>query len=78
MIAPYNDAYLLNKTVHEYMLVYVDPTTTLKCPGINQDFTLTKLDRLCGDTRKLFQRFLCVGKPSYTLSGLMYIMQELY
>ena len=60
------------------MRVYVDPVITLKCPGINQIFTLTRLDRLCEDTRKLLQRFLAVGKPSYTFSGLMYVMQELY
>ena len=78
MIAPYGDAYLLNKTVRKYMRVYVDPVITLKCPGINQVFTLTRLDRLCEDTRKLLQRFLAVGKPSYTFSGLMYVMQELY
>ena len=78
MIAPYGNAYLLNRTVRKYMRVYVDPVITLKCPGINQVFTLTRLDRLCQDTRKLLQRFLAVGKPSYTFSGLMYAMQELY
>ena len=78
MIAPYGDAYLLNRTVRKYMQVYVDPVITLKYPGINQVFTLTRLDRFCEDTRKLLQQFLAVGKPSYTFSGLMYVTQELY
>ena len=78
MIAPYSDAYELNKAVRKYMWVYVDPLTAIKYPGINRKFTLTKLDKLCEDTRKSLRRFLVVRKPDYTLSGLMYVTEELY
>ena len=78
MIAPYGDAYLLNRTVRKYMRVYINPTIPLKCPGINQVFTFTRLDRLCTDTTQHLQRFWAVGKPSYTFHGLMYGTQELY
>ena len=78
MIAPYNDANSLNRTLRKYMRVYIDPNMTLKHPGMNEVFTLTKLDKLCHDAKRLLQRFLAAGKPGYTLSGLMYVKEELH
>ena len=50
----------------------------MTCPGVNQTFTLTKLDKLCADSEKLLQQFLCEKKPDYALNALMNITEELY
>ena len=78
MITPYNDIYLLNRTLRKYTRVYIDPNLTMTCPGVNQTFTLTKLDKLCADSEKLLQQFLCEKKPDNALNALMNITEELY
>ena len=38
MITPYNDIYLLNRTVRKYVQVYVDSNITMNCPGGKPSF----------------------------------------
>ena len=78
MITPYNDIYLLNKTVRKYVQVYVDSNVSMNCPGVNQIFSLPKMDKLCNDTTKLLQQFLYKDKPDHALIGLMNITEELH
>ena len=78
MWSPYDNANPLNKMVRKYARVYLNPRMSLKCPGTSEIFTITRLDKLCTDTTKLIQQFLCTGKPSYALLGLMYVTGELF
>ena len=78
MISPYNDIYLLNRTVRKYVQVYVDSNVSMNCPGVNQIFSLPKMDRLCIDTTKLLQQFLHKDKPDHALIRLMNITEELH
>ena len=78
MISPYNDIYLLNRTVRKYVQVYVDSNVSMNCPGVNRIFSLPKMDRLCIDTTKLLQQFLHKDKPDHALIGLMNITEELH